>query len=215
MNETSKNIQEAFDNASGRYRSVTSQLSRHGSDCCMSLVQLRAAMRTLERCDDEFRETLEAVVEEQLGKVEDAVALMVRMFDALPGIMDHHREDTADKVNVLVREFVALKTSMKDLHQINDPTVRKEVYDLTGGKCAYCDSEIKPDRTAVSSDERFCVEHVVPRSHGGPDNIANYVPSCQACNSAKGDRHVLTFIKRNLPNRIARAELKVVNGGEA
>ena len=38
------------------------------------------------------------------------------------------------------------------------------------------------------------------------DNLANYVPACKSCNSAKGDRHVLLFIRRNLPGRIERAQ---------
>lgn len=44
-----------------------------------------------------------------------------------------------------------------------------------GGCCAYC-----------GSDKRIEIEHVVPLARGGSNMIANIVPSCRACNQAKG-----------------------------
>ena len=45
-----------------------------------------------------------------------------------------------------------------------------------GYTCAYC------QRDANS------VDHVVPRSHGGTDDLDNLVACCSSCNSSKGDR---------------------------
>lgn len=96
-------------------------------------------------------------------------------------------------------------------HPLHDPSVRAKVWALTDGHCAYCGSQLEPDKTNGFSGA-FCVEHVVPRAAGGPDNIANYVPSCLGCNSAKGDRHVLVFIRGALARRTA---LTVVSGDAA
>lgn len=82
----------------------------------------------------------------------------------------------------------------KQEHSLNDPTVRKQVYNLTGGKCAYCDTQLVE---SGGEQDQFCVEHVVPASLGGPNHLVNYVPSCRSCNNSKGDRHVLYFIRNS------------------
>jgi 5-methylcytosine-specific restriction endonuclease McrA len=35
------------------------------------------------------------------------------------------------------------------------------------------------------------LDHVVPRSRGGPGSLSNLVPACGPCNVAKGDRMIL------------------------
>ena len=74
------------------------------------------------------------------------------------------------------------------------------MFDLTGGRCAYCDCVLEPEGNGARS---FIVEHVVHTSSGGPDNLANYVPACAACNTAKSAEHVLTFIRKRFS--LARA----------
>lgn len=39
----------------------------------------------------------------------------------------------------------------------------------------------------------FCVEHVVPKKRGGPDDIDNLVPSCYRCNAQKGTKNLEEF----------------------
>lgn len=97
-------------------------------------------------------------------------------------------------------------------HGLADPQVREQVWNLTGGVCAYCGANLARDSS--TEGETFNVEHVVPRSAGGPDNIANYVPACSGCNASKSDKHVLMFIRQNLPGRISKPELKIVGGDE-
>lgn len=89
-----------------------------------------------------------------------------------------------------------------ETHKQNDPEVRQAVLDITGGKCAYCGCELQSER---NGSDNFVVEHVVPKSKGGPDNIVNFVPSCRGCNNAKSDRHVYHFISNVLPYRMAKA----------
>jgi len=106
------------------------------------------------------------------------------MVTALCARHDHAMKEHASKVAALQE---------CDCHPKHTPDVRKQVFDLTGGRCAYCDCVLEPEGNGARS---FIVEHVVPTSCGGPDNLANYVPACGACNSAKSSEHVLTFIKR-------------------
>jgi len=77
------------------------------------------------------------------------------------------------------------------VHDASDPAVRAKVLALTDGHCAYCHTKLPVLDGAV----KFAVEHVVPSSSGGPDNLANYVPSCAECNQDKMTTHVVEFIR--------------------
>ena len=56
------------------------------------------------------------------------------------------------------------------------PLSRRAVFARDGHRCQYC------NRTAEN------IDHVVPRSRGGPHAWDNVVASCRACNSRKEDR---------------------------
>lgn len=61
-----------------------------------------------------------------------------------------------------------------------DKTQRKRyrVLEKSGFRCMYCGVNTGP----------FEVEHVVPKKHGGGNNLGNLVASCPSCNRDKGDR---------------------------
>ncbi len=50
-----------------------------------------------------------------------------------------------------------------------------------GFRCAYCGKSF--DHTPLT---KGTVDHIIPRSKGGTDEIENLLPSCGACNVAKG-----------------------------
>ncbi len=54
---------------------------------------------------------------------------------------------------------------------------RRAVFARDRHRCQYC-----------GSDRHLTVDHVVPRSKGGPDTWENVVTSCAPCNRKKGDR---------------------------
>jgi len=56
------------------------------------------------------------------------------------------------------------------------PLSRRAVFARDGHRCQYC------NRAAEN------IDHVVPRSRGGPHAWENVVASCRACNSRKEDR---------------------------
>lgn len=137
--------------------------------------------------------------------------------EAIVGANFHENEDEEQSRESLLVEIDFLHHTVQEierefglrrvahLHPLNDKEVRQKVWDLTGGRCTYCDCQLENGGTVGAS---FVIEHVVPRSCGGPDNIANYVPACASCNNSKGDRHVLQFIQTKMDRR--RPPLTVV-----
>ncbi len=97
------------------------------------------------------------------------------------------------------KEITALRSKQPPTDNINDPTVRHAVWNMTGGRCTYCGSKL--DAKKDTELAKFHVDHVVPKSMGGPDSLTNYVPSCDTCNIVKSNNHVLKFIHSNI-NRL-------------
>jgi hypothetical protein len=52
------------------------------------------------------------------------------------------------------------------------------VWDMTRGRCWYCGFPVNPFRN-------FHIDHVVPLSRGGSNEIDNLAPACQECNLYK------------------------------
>lgn len=63
---------------------------------------------------------------------------------------------------------------------------RAIVWDRCRGRCCYCGVELHPFRA-------FTVDHVVPRSRGGSDELDNLVGACRDCNAAKGSMRWTTW----------------------
>lgn len=59
---------------------------------------------------------------------------------------------------------------------------RAAVEQRADDQCEYCGTP------AEFCPESFAVEHVIPRSRGGGDQLSNLALSCQGCNSHKYDR---------------------------
>lgn len=55
-------------------------------------------------------------------------------------------------------------------------TNRDRVLAKNGGRCVYC------------GDPADTIDHVIPKSKGGTDDLDNLVPACRDCNSRKGNR---------------------------
>lgn len=62
---------------------------------------------------------------------------------------------------------------------------RRNVYRRDGYRCAYCGKRPRQDHLTI--------DHVVPRSRGGPHTWDNCVTACLGCNARKADR---------LPNQV-------------
>jgi len=56
------------------------------------------------------------------------------------------------------------------------------------GKCLFCNSKLV---VGLSGDlpDGVTVEHIVPRHHGGTDDVGNLALACFRCNNEKGRHH--------------------------
>jgi 5-methylcytosine-specific restriction endonuclease McrA len=68
--------------------------------------------------------------------------------------------------------------------------VRAYIQEKFGHKCAYCG---KADYEPKNHGLRYEIDHVVPRSKGGPDKVSNLVYACKPCNDAKGNMNATEF----------------------
>ena len=66
--------------------------------------------------------------------------------------------------------------------------IRAYVAQQWAHRCAYCGTK------DWESARSFNLDHIVPRSAGGPTNIRNLVWSCQKCNQQKGSRNIQEFL---------------------
>ncbi|MFZ7124705.1 MAG: HNH endonuclease [Desulfobacterales bacterium] len=67
---------------------------------------------------------------------------------------------------------------IRAVYRARVPFSKKNVLIRDGFKCAYCGT-----RTG-----HLTVDHITPRSRGGPSTFENCVASCRPCNSRKGSR---------------------------
>jgi len=84
----------------------------------------------------------------------------------------------AATTQVGVPAVVRLTRYVRVPYRATVPLTRKAVFARDGGRCVYCGA------AATSLD------HVVPRSRGGPHCWENVVSACSRCNHVKADRTV-------------------------
>jgi 5-methylcytosine-specific restriction endonuclease McrA len=120
------------------------------------------------------------------------------MQKAPPGVnLEMHAVRLSDKEGIADLEKKRLRTFMKahkerviaaDMANWYDPDMpmgwaekRARLWDISMGKCAYCQSVMNPFRD-------FSIDHDVPKSKGGDDSLENLVACCRTCNTQKHDR---------------------------
>lgn len=78
-------------------------------------------------------------------------------------------------------------------------TKRQAIFARYKGRCAYCGQPMKK--------KDMTVDHYVPKSRGGGDNIENLMPCCKACNAMKAADKLKTFRKRFFWNTLHPADM--------
>lgn len=85
---------------------------------------------------------------------------------------------------------------------------KREKLQRDGSCCAYCGNSL--------GEGEATVDHVIPRAHGGPDHISNFILACTACNFAKRDRDPVEWASDILAaateHRIANAMRESLKG---
>lgn len=117
-------------------------------------------------------------------KAEDAInaLVLVGLLDILPnGSLQPHnwsgRQFVSDKSTDRVRKY-RNKRRAAGLPQMGDYSKFKdELEGRDGSQCVYCEAT-----------ENLVVDHMVPISQGGTDDIDNLALSCRECNSGKAGR---------------------------
>ena len=97
----------------------------------------------------------------------------------------------------------ALETAKFDTQKLKNPEISGTQYQQ-GRMFGYADKKVylleRENRCCIycgilASKAKMEIEHVVPKSKGGADSLNNLVLSCKACNQAKGNQDVQTFLK--------------------
>jgi len=73
----------------------------------------------------------------------------------------------------------------RDLELPKDKIYLLELY---GDRCIFCNIIMISDtgfQTKLTSEDNLTIEHILPRSKGGPNHLDNKCLSCASCNSRK------------------------------
>jgi 5-methylcytosine-specific restriction endonuclease McrA len=79
-------------------------------------------------------------------------------------------------------------------------SIRKAAKVKYGGRCGYC-GEIP---------KLLHVDHVVPKAHGGTDDLSNLMPACGSCNNFKMTFSLEQF-RHELSQQVLRARKYSIN----
>jgi hypothetical protein len=191
------------------------ELCRRGADgdvaCLRGYVSGRGEFYA--EADFEIKDAARAIESQALdlcGELHVTVEPISKFSAAAKAMVDGAMREKAAAESRVAQMMERLKE-----HALNDAVVREKVWSITDGKCFYCEVELMRGADAgIGHPRLFHVDHLVPRSLGGPDHLANYVPACGSCNSSKHARHFAEFVM----SRKAKQEqplLQVIEGGAA
>ncbi len=78
---------------------------------------------------------------------------------------------------------------------------RRFLYELQGGRCAYCEEHFPIDMMTL--------DHVIPKMKGGSDDIENLVVACRPCNWMKGPHESFEEVADLVASRFLRTRLEM------
>jgi len=113
---------------------------------------------------------------EPIGVVSGRRALILALAEKVDVLAESGDIWSSAALNVAVPSVVRLRYYVKVPYKRTAPLSRRAVFARDGGCCQYC------GRSAES------IDHVIPRSKGGPHSWDNVVACCRRCNTYKGDR---------------------------
>jgi hypothetical protein len=143
------------------------------------------------------------------GKCEDITGAVCSIWNE----QARRLNEAEAKAQSLAEDVAALAHRLKQ-HAPHSSDVRETVWNMTGGKCFHCEVELIRNGEAEQATDRsrvFHVDHLVPKSVGGPDHLSNYVPACERCNISKGAKSYVEF----RATRAQPVQLTVIEGGAA
>jgi len=141
-------------------------------------------------------EYYERIVRDMVGRVLTSKSDLVRRQGAtyeLVGGTDLSSLEIEDLVGLCEKQIAAYEEKRgaamwehrRRGHRAISGTVRYEVLKRARGRCELC---------GVSHEIKALeVDHILPRNHGGSDNISNFQALCYTCNASKRDRDSTDF----------------------
>lgn len=89
--------------------------------------------------------------------------------------------ETGTRSSIAIDTIVAVRDRSHRFARALIPTLsRRELYHRDGGLCMYCGKHMRY--------REMQIEHIVPRSWGGPHAWTNVVAACEPCNRHKDNR---------------------------
>ena len=113
---------------------------------------------------------------EPLSVVSIRRAVVLVLKDKAEVVARNGSELHSERAAFPVPSVIRLTHFVRVPHRNRVPLSRRAVFARDGNRCQYC------NRTAEN------IDHVVPRSRGGPHAWDNVVASCRSCNARKEDR---------------------------
>jgi HNH endonuclease len=89
--------------------------------------------------------------------------------------------------NAAHRPAPCLVINIEEADFLEKQKLRQALHERESGQCFYCLRRITP--------KRRCLDHVVPRAELGQNSYRNLVSCCVDCNSQKGERPAVEFVR--------------------
>lgn len=74
--------------------------------------------------------------------------------------------------------------------------VLTKLFNQQAGICPYCGDKMFLDNK--NSGKSATIEHLIPKSKGGPSKEFNYMAACYECNQERGNKPLGPFLIRKL-----------------
>jgi 5-methylcytosine-specific restriction endonuclease McrA len=136
-----------------------------------------------------------SVVKNMVGKVlaNRKITIKEKSIHRLNGFTELTKEQKDELINLCMDKLVEYEDKRGDKiweHRATDReaisgSVRYQVLLRAGRRCESCGASV--------ADKAIDVDHIVPRSLGGLNDISNYQALCWECNTNKGNRDKTNF----------------------
>lgn len=113
---------------------------------------------------------------EPIGVVSARRAVVLALDEKVDVLANTGETIGSATLSLEIPSVIRLRYYVKVPYKRTAPLSRRAVFARDQGKCQYC------GRSAES------IDHVIPRSKGGPHSWDNVVACCRKCNTFKGDR---------------------------
>jgi len=113
------------------------------------------------------------------------------VMNDFPSVSDYPNWFKGSPANEFTCEEVFSKHYVKKVVRLRYE--RTMLSEAQNHRCCWCGIRMTEVRDKHNSST---IEHVVPKSRGGPNHIDNYAVACAQCNNKRGDQEVEVFLAK-------------------